>query len=159
MVTDREANDGDTRFVSVRNRVWSTILIAAGLIMAAVASLTISVPAALIVEAAIALECLVLGVRLFVTSSITISSRNVAYRTRRLTKKSISTADIASVDEASRTLLYNRVFPRIEMKSGTRVDLIVFEQSKARRHQGEGSVATIISRIDEALRLRPESGI
>jgi|HubBroStandDraft_2_1064218.scaffolds.fasta_scaffold520973_2 hypothetical protein len=151
MISPDEPQEHSTRFVSVEGRVWSTSLLVVGSILTLSAIFTTSVPFASFAEALIALECLAFGIRLFATSSIVVSAKMVQFRTRRLRKMTIPVSEIADAYEASRVLLYKRFFPRLELNSGQKFDLTVFEKSK-KRSKSNDSVRSIISLINEVRR-------
>jgi hypothetical protein len=129
------------------------IFAAVAALMTLSASITTSVPSAAIIELLIALECLVLGVRLMLTSSILLSPDSVIFRTRRLRKVVVPIHDVASVSEGTRRLLFSRVFPRITLKSGEQLNLTSFELRNSFDRNEMNSVAEIVSHVVDEVRL------
>jgi hypothetical protein len=140
------------RFVSRRNRILGLPFAALGIVLVFSASVTTSDPAAAVIELLIAIECIYFGLRLFVSSVITISQGQVRYRTRSFRIKIVRASDIAEASEGHRLLAYERVFPRIALKNGKYVDLISFELKQSKALETGNSVSKIVERINDQVR-------
>jgi len=122
------------------------------LIMGLASAVSSSNATVCVVEALIALECLYFGLRLVAMSALQISFETIGFRTKYFKRRAFDLKDIRSASEATRMFVYERVYPRLNMKSGEKVDLINFEESLSRRRLDVGSVASIVSLVNEAIR-------
>ena len=68
------------------------------------------------------------GINLLLQSRIDFTTTEVTIRARRGRKSVIPRSDIRAVEIGTRHLMYNRSFPRIQLRSGMHVNLYYFEQ-------------------------------
>ncbi len=99
----------------------------------------------------VALECLYFSCRLIAISSLYVSPESIEFRTKYFRRRQIQMEDIDSVVEASRVFIYQRTFPRLNLRSGGCIDLINFEEADSRRQVEGGSVRSIVTLVSEAL--------